>query len=79
MARARLKINNLKNTELETDTKVLLFSRWLVMNYGTPEYDVNGYDGNWWKGTLEHFNKNVYPHLVKNGSVETTKEFLKSK
>lgn len=62
------------------DPKVmmLLFARWITTNYGTPEYNVNGFDGNWWKTTLEHFIKNVYPKMVENGSVKATEEFLKN-
>ena len=62
------------------DPKVmmLLFARWITTNYGTPEYNVNGFDGQWWKDTLEHFITNVYPHMKTNGSVKATEDFLNS-
>lgn len=61
------------------NTKMLLFARWVTTNYGTPQYNVNGYDGKWWKDILNHFNKEVYPTMVLNGSVENTEKFLKEK
>lgn len=59
-----------------TNAKVLLFARWMTTQYGTPEYDVNGYDGTWWKEQLEHFNEVVWPNYIENGSVKNTLEFL---
>lgn len=64
--------------EMMIDVKMLLFARWITTNYGTPQYDVNGYDGEWWKTTLKHFNETVYPSMMENGSVDNTKEFLKN-
>jgi hypothetical protein len=63
--------------EETTNIKMLLFARWLATNYGTPEYNVNGMDGNWWKKTLNYFNKEVYPDMILNGSVENTDKFLR--
>jgi hypothetical protein len=64
-------------TEETLNVKMLLFSRWLTTNYGTPEYNVNGMDGEWWKTTLNYFNKEVYPVMILNGSVENTEKFLR--
>lgn len=64
---------------ISTDVKILLFARWITTNYGTTEYNVNGFDGNWWKDTLEHFNKEVFPTMILNGSVENTEKFLNEK
>jgi hypothetical protein len=64
-------------TEETVNVKMLLFTRWLDMNYGTPEYNVNGMDGEWWKTTLNYFNKEVYPVMILNGSVENTEKFLR--
>jgi hypothetical protein len=64
---------------VKTDVKILLFARWITTNYGTIEYNVNGFDGNWWKYTLEHFNKEVFPTMILNGSVENTENFLNEK
>jgi hypothetical protein len=64
-------------TEETVNVKMLLFSRWLTMNYGTPQYNVNSMDGEWWKTTLNYFNKEVYPVMILNGSVENTEKFLK--
>jgi hypothetical protein len=64
-------------TEEIVNVKMLLFSRWIAMNYGTPEYNVNGMDGEWWKTTLKYFNSEVYPTMILNGSVENTEKFLK--
>jgi hypothetical protein len=64
-------------TEEATNVKMLLFARWLAINYGTPEYNVNGMDGEWWKTTLNYFNKEVYPVMILNGSVENTEKFLR--
>jgi hypothetical protein len=63
--------------EEATNVKMLLFARWLATNYGTPEYNVNGMDGKWWKITLNYFNKEVYPVMILNGSVENTEKFLR--
>lgn len=63
-------------TELDLHTKMLLFARWITTQYGTPEYNVNGFDGSWWKEQLNHFNAVVYPNMLKNGSVDNTKTFL---
>lgn len=63
-------------TELDVNIKVLLFSRWISINYGTPKYNVNDTDKNWWAEKLEYFNKTVYPTMILNGSVENTKTFL---
>jgi len=68
------------STDMENETinvKILLFARWIAMNYGTPEYNVNGMDGEWWKKTLKYFNSEVYPTMILNGSVENTEKFLK--
>jgi hypothetical protein len=64
---------------VKTDVKILLFARWITTNYGTPEYNVNGYDGDWWKKRLMYFNKEVFPVMILNGSVENTEKFLKEK
>jgi hypothetical protein len=64
---------------VKTNVRVLLFARWIVTNFGTPEYDVNDYDGKWWKGQLEYFNKKVLPTMKLNGSVENTDKFLNEK
>jgi hypothetical protein len=64
-------------TEETVNVKMLLFARWLAINYGTPEYNVNGMDGEWWKTTLNYFNKEVYPVMILNGSVENTEKFLR--
>lgn len=64
---------------VKTDVKILLFARWITTNYGTPEYNVNGYDGEWWKERLKHFNKEVFPVMILNGSAENTEKFLKEK
>ena len=64
-------------TEETVNLKMLLFARWLAINYGTPEYNVNGMDGEWWKTTLNYFNKEVYPVMILNGSVENTEKFLR--
>ena len=64
-------------TEEATNVKMLLFARWLATNYGTPEYNVNGMDGKWWKTTLNYFNKEVCPVMILNGSVENTEKFLR--
>jgi hypothetical protein len=64
-------------TEETVNVKMLLFARWLATNYGTPEYNVNGMDGKWWKITLNYFNKEVYPVMILNGSVENTEKFLR--
>lgn len=56
---------------------MLLFARWFIVHFGTPEYNANGYDGKWWKDTLEHFMDNVYPNMKQNGSVQSTIDFLK--
>jgi hypothetical protein len=64
-------------TKETVNVKMLLFSRWLTTNYGTPEYNVNGMDGEWWKKTLKYFNDEVYPVMILNGSVENTEKFLK--
>jgi hypothetical protein len=64
-------------TEETVNLKMLLFARWLATNYGTPEYNVNGMDGKWWKTTLNYFNKEVYPVMILNGSVENTEKFLR--
>lgn len=61
----------------ELNTKMLLFARWVTTNYGTPQYNVNGYDGEWWKKTLKYFNETVYPTMVENGSVDNTDQFLR--
>jgi hypothetical protein len=63
-------------SEDDVNIKMLLFSRWIAINYGTPEYDVNGYDGKWWVETLKYFNENVYPNMEKNGSVDNTRDYL---
>lgn len=34
---------------MEPEVRMLLFARWIATNYGTPEYNVGGFDGNWWK------------------------------
>ena len=65
--------------QITINTKMLLFARWVTTNYGTPEYNVNGHDGKWWKDILNYFNKEVYPNMVLNGSVENTEKFLKEK
>ena len=57
---------------------MLLYARWITNQYGTPEYNINGFNGLWWKGTLEHFINNVYPKMLDNGSVKNTKDFLES-
>jgi len=62
--------------EPDSNVKMLLFARWITTVYGTPEYNVNGYDGSWWKEQLNHFNAVVYPNYEKNGSVGNTKKFL---
>jgi hypothetical protein len=64
---------------VKTDVKVLLFARWITTNYGTPEYNVNGFDGNWWKEQLRYFNREVLPAMTLNGSVENTEKFLNEK
>lgn len=64
---------------VKIDVRVLLFARWITTNYGTPQYNVNGVDGKWWKERLEHFNKEVFPVMILNGSVENTEKFLKEK
>ena len=40
---------------------------------------LNRENGNWWKKQLNHFNKVVYPNLIKNKTVEDTEKFLKIK
>jgi hypothetical protein len=62
--------------ESDSNVKMLLFARWITTEFGTPKYNVNGYDGNWWKIQLKHFNDAVYPNYEKNGSVKNTKKFL---
>lgn len=49
-----------------------------------PEFDastalclLNRVDGKWYFEQLKHFNEVVYPNYLKNGSVESAKEFLK--
>lgn len=37
---------------------------------------LNRESGNWYKEQLKRFNDVVYPNYVKNGSVDSTKEFL---
>jgi hypothetical protein len=62
--------------EIDVNAKMLLFARWITTQFGTPQYNVNGYDGSWWKTQLNHFNDVVYPNYIKNGSAENTKKFL---
>jgi hypothetical protein len=62
--------------QITINTKMLLFARWVTINYGTPQYNVNGYDGKWWNDILKYFNKEVYPNMILNGSVENTEKFL---
>jgi len=38
---------------------------------------LNMESGLWWKEQLEYFDKEVYPNYIKNGSVKSTREFLK--
>jgi len=38
---------------------------------------LNREDGNWWKEKLDFFEKEIYPNLLKNKSVEDAKTFLK--
>lgn len=66
----------IQHTPHTVEVKMLLFARWLISQYGTPEYNVNGYDGKWWKETLQHFNDVVWPKYVENGSVANTRDFL---
>ena len=62
---------------MEEDVKMLLFGRWMAMNYATKE--LNGENSYWWKDQLDHFNKIVYPNYIKNGTVEKHIEVLTNK
>lgn len=65
--------------QITINTKMLLFARWIINIYGTPKYKGDSEDREWWKSKLIHFNKEVYPTMILNGSVENTEKFLKEK
>lgn len=65
--------------QITINTKMLLFARWIINIYGTSKYNGDSEDREWWKSKLIHFNKEVYPIMILNGSVENTEKFLKEK
>lgn len=65
--------------QITINTKMLLFARWIINIYGTSKYNGDSEDREWWKSKLIHFNKEVYPTMILNGSVENTEKFLKEK
>ncbi len=40
---------------------------------------LNRESGFWWQDQLEHFEKVIYPNLLKNGGVANVKDFLNQK
>jgi len=70
--------------------KMLLFARWIATNYADVRNDsegnvipddagisvLNTENGEWWKKQLIVFEEKVYPDYIKNGSVNSAKEFL---
>ncbi len=53
---------------------MFLFARWITSCYDI--ITLNSKDGKWWKDELNHFNINVYPNLIKNGSVADATVFI---
>jgi len=53
---------------IEVEVRILLFSRWLILNYSNEE--LNNENSLWFKSQLQHFNDVVYPNYIKNGTVK---------
>ena len=60
---------------IEYDTRMFLFSRWITINYSSSI--LNKECGMWWKEQIKYFNEEVLPEYVKNGTFYSTRHFIR--
>ena len=63
-----------KNLSIHEKAKMLLFARWMAIEYTTSS--MNGSSGVWWTEKIQHFEKVVLPNYHKNGSYKSTVDHL---
>jgi hypothetical protein len=63
--------DNKIDNEIANNTKLIMFSRWMALNYSN---DLSIQRGEWYKSQLDHFNNNIYPDYIKDGTVNKYKE-----